>query len=265
MNPIELQLLDILHRGRDRFGFISVRGEFEAEGARRDELLRLIEIGYKADLDLVIKIGGCEAVRDLYEAKQLGASSLIAPMIETPYALRKYISAINKCFTEEEQRVRKFFFNIETITAFQFQEELISLSQQSNLAGIVFGRVDFVCSLGLLRQAVNTRSVTDKVVQTAQLCRNFNQEFILGGGIDPEALATIDYIQSIYLTGYETRKIAFLPLDLPLNQRIQGLVLAAEFELLWLKNKQNYYLSLQQEDSTRIALLERRVAQLRAA
>ena len=81
MNARERRMLDILKELRDEHNVLAIKAEFEAEGSRTDELVQLNEVIFRADMNLYIKIGGCEAVRDLDQCRLLGASGVMAPMI----------------------------------------------------------------------------------------------------------------------------------------------------------------------------------------
>ena len=256
MNNNERKMLDLLKRGRDEHGVVSIKAEFEAEGTRPDELLRLLQLAHCADLIFTLKIGGCEAVSDLLSSKLYGANYIVAPMVETPYALSKFIDAKNKTHGTNEEAV-EFLFNVET------QETLVNLeamiaSSRGEIDGVVFGRVDFTLSCGMPRGAINDRAITDAVLQTARVCADNDLDLVVGGSVSADAIDALKEIQAVHLTRFETRKVIFAASALNSHAIEDGIQNAVDFELLWLVNKQEYYSRISQEDSQRINMMRSR-------
>lgn len=252
-------MLALMIRGRNDHGILAVKAEFEAEGTRTEELLRLLDIARRAGVKVGIKIGGCEAIRDLLECKQFGADYIIAPMVETPYALKKYIDAKNKCYSAEEQEDVDFLFNVETNSTTTYLEELGARAQEGNV-GMVFGRVDFAGSMGKDRSIINTPEMGAHVTKVAEVAKQRNLDLVVGGGVSPEGIAALRDIRKTRLDRFETRKVIFDAAILEEPNAADAMEIAIEFELLWLQNKRNYYQTIASEDATRIEMMEIRQA-----
>jgi 2-keto-3-deoxy-L-rhamnonate aldolase RhmA len=265
MNKTERKMVEILTRGRENFGIVSVKAEFEAEGTRLEELLRLVDVARASGLPMTVKIGGCEAIRDLLEAKQIGVRYIVAPMVESAYAASKYVAAKNLVYSADEQQDTDFLFNMETITGFENRESLIAaISETGGADGVVFGRVDFVGSMGWARDSINKQQTTDFAIGTAKLCKKADKQLVMGGGVSIESIDALRQVHAIRLDRFETRKVVFDASRALSTDIEEGLVDAVHFELLWLLNKRDYYNGIAHEDEKRIGMLEARWEELKS-
>lgn len=237
-----------------------VKMEFEAEGTRLEEAMRLKEISLRAGLDMTVKIGGCEAVRDMFEVVSLGAEHLVAPMVETPYALKKYLAAVRIAFSEEQRRHIDFLINLETITACQNFDEMLKLPEIDQLKGIVLGRVDLTGSMGLNRNAVNSKEVLNICLEAAKKAKQKGMTVVVGGAVSVHSLPFFRDFPKSHLDRFETRKVVF---NCPgaLNNTEEAFLRAVEFEICWLKNKKNHYGIIHGEDDSRLVMMEERYKQ----
>lgn len=256
-------MLDTLKRGRDEFGVVAVKAEFEAEGTRPDEFLRLLELARRADLKVALKIGGCEAVSDLLASKIYGVDYIIAPMVETPYALRKFVEAKIKTHGANEDGT-EFLFNLETETTLRNLDEMVPVAVAGNV-GMVFGRVDFTLSRGLRRDQINDREISDAVTKAARACAAAKLPLVVGGSVAVEAVPALREFRRIRLDRFETRKVIFDGAAADSAAIEQGIENAVAFELDWLRNKRDYYDAIAREDLTRLAMLEKRAQQAEMA
>ena len=60
MNILEYEMIEILKKLRDEFGLFEIKAEYENEGSRQTELMRLKDVTEKVNLPIILKIGGVE-------------------------------------------------------------------------------------------------------------------------------------------------------------------------------------------------------------
>ena len=260
MNSFEKRLVEIGKALRQDFGAVGLKAEFEAEATHPDELKRLVDIAHAADLKLAIKVGGCEARRDIAEARQFGADFIIAPMIETQYALEKFHGAIGAEFAPESMATKKFLINIETVSAHRELPGMLTRLADPNalVSGIVFGRSDYCGSIGASKDDINSPHIMQVVEEAAQMTKNAGLEFVVGGGVSPDSVVPLRAVKQILLSRFETRKVVFDGDSIDFKEISQGLIQAIKFELNWLEAKMSFYSNLVAEDQKRVDTLNAR-------
>jgi 4-hydroxy-2-oxoheptanedioate aldolase len=257
MNLLEKKMLSLLTEMKEKYSVSGVKAEFEAEGTRMEEAMRLKEIATRANLEVTIKVGGCEAIKDMFDSASLGTTHLVGPMVETPYALKKYLAATKIAFQPELREEMEFFINLETITACKNFDEMLKLPEAKDLAGIVLGRVDLTGSMNLNRDSVNSNEILDICLTMAAKAKEAGKKVVVGGAVSVHSLPFFKSFPKGHLDRFETRKVVFSCPGALENTEVAFLK-AVEFELLWLKNKKNHYGAIHSEDDARLVMMEER-------
>lgn len=261
MNIIEREMVEVLKVLRDEYGVFEIKAEFEAEGSRIEEMMRLKDITSKVDLPIILKIGGVEAITDIYNGLSIGVKGIIAPMAETPFAVSKFLNSIETFVAEDNREDVDFAINIETQTAYENLDKIFALDKLSLLYGITIGRVDMVGSMGYDRSKVDGEEISTLCRSIFRKAREKNLKTGLGGAISTESIGVIQSLMDDHLIDkYETRKVVFTADAIRKNPEA-GILKAIEFELLWLKSKRRYYSRIKTEDEHRIEMLEKRLGE----
>lgn len=244
----------IIYQLKEEYGCVSIKAEFEAEGARKDELIMLREFVETAELGLIIKIGGCEAVHDIDQCKLLGATGVMAPMIETPFAMKKFRGAVTKLYGDKPNV--ECIINAETKTCLANFDEILDAGE-GFLTGVTVGRSDLSASMGIARSDIESEVMLKATREFCEKARVRGLTTNFGGNIGIE---TIPFIQAMvpYIDRFETRKVVLTKSGDPLFLQ-KAIKCALEFELLYLRFKSEYYRSMADEDAARILRLEKQL------
>lgn len=259
MNVLELEMIEKLRVLIDEYGVVGIKAEFEAEGSRIEEMMRLKDVTSAVGLPIFLKIGGVEAVTDIFNGLLIGVKGIIAPMAETPFAVSKFLGAIETFVPEDNRDEIQFGVNIETVTAVENFGAIAEIPKGNLLRTITVGRSDLVGSLGYGREQVDSEEVFRLAKSVLEKAKSKGFKTAMGGTI---TAASVDFVTRLVNEGlldkYETRKVVFAAEAIRQNPK-EGILKALEFELLWLKSKRRYYSRIKVEDEQRIATLEKRL------
>ena len=256
MNKLEQQMVELLQDMKKNYHVSGIKAEFEAEGTRLEEAMRLKDVTAMAGLGLNIKIGGCEAIKDMLDSISLGAQRIIAPMVETPYSLQKFIKAAQMVYRDMLDQV-ELLVNMETEVAYKNFADMLKIPEIRFLKGIVVGRVDMVGSMQLGRDQINSKKVLEMTQDIAKRARDHQLDVVVGGGVSVDSIPFFKAFPTGHLTRFETRKVIF-SCPAAISNPEEAFIKAVKFELMWLNNKRDYYGSIAREDEERITMMEKR-------
>jgi 4-hydroxy-2-oxoheptanedioate aldolase len=247
LKKIVLELKDV--------GCSGIKISYEDEGALLNEVITMRYLTASIGLGLSIKIGGGEAKRDIVDCIDIGCDTIVAPMIESSFALNKFFNSLS-----QYGYMREKGFNLETINAYNCLDELSA--EFPKLDFVTVGRVDFVGSLNKDRKFVNSDEMFEMVSNIFKKAREHNTKCYLGGAISIESKDFIGkLIDQQLLDKFETRYIIFDIHKIDFNKLDELLFLANVFEVEWLKYVNTKYSLLANKDIQRIKMIEDRINQ----
>ena len=234
-------------------GCSGIKVSFEDEGALLNEIITMRYLTASTGLGLSVKIGGCEAKRDIVECIDISCDAIVAPMIESVFSLKKFITSLNQYNYNNKKG-----FNLETINAYNVLNELATDFHLVDF--VTFGRVDFVGSLNKDRSFVNSDDMFEMVSTVFKVARKHNTKCYLGGAI---SIDTKDFIGKLIeanlLDKFETRYIIFDVHKIDFKRYDELIYLANVFEVEWLKYVNAKYSLLANKDIQRIKMIEDRI------
>ena len=118
----------------------SLKGEFEAEGLTRETLAAEVAFAARHGVGYLVKIGGCEAKSDVRFLQQIGVREIVAPMIESSFAMSKYMAMLSQTAFDHVG------VTIETTHAVERIEELLDAG--AKLTEVTVGGTDLTASFG---------------------------------------------------------------------------------------------------------------------
>jgi hypothetical protein len=204
-------------------------------------------------LQSFVKIGGCEAKSDLFNCIRLGINGIIAPMVETPFALSKFTDIMNEYTNRADAYVV-----IESKTAYENIDEILH-NGQGKLKGIIVGRSDFSKSYKLNKSEVDSDFIYDKVEEILYKAKENKYSTTMGGNISTRSTTFIkDMYQKKLLDKIETRNIVIGLNSENIKIIDETIQKALDFEIEWLQYKLSISSKLNDEYSQRIELLKNR-------
>ena len=117
-----------------KLGAVGIKQSLEDEGASFQDIVLMRKITSLVKLDLNVKIGGCEAKNDIFFCRKNNVNGIVAPMVESQYALDKFIQTISR------NKKNSLFINLESKTAFKNINKIINSKNFRFLNGVVIGR-----------------------------------------------------------------------------------------------------------------------------
>jgi len=247
MKQLKQEMIQLLKGLKETHGITAIKASFETEDIQLFEQLRIVELAAASGVGIVVKLGGSEALTDIRLAKMLGATGILGPMIESKFALEKFLELCGRTYRAEEGV--KYLINIETPDGCNRIEEITSAYNVKMLDTVVLGRTD-LCNAMKLKD-VNAPEVLGAAQTLFSKLKQRSIRCLVGGGVTAKTAAFLKQLDGL-VDGFETLKVVFGDYARAAHNLEEGIRLALDYELKWYQLKEHYYEERYREDAKKI-------------
>jgi hypothetical protein len=230
-------LIENLIQLKNENNVVGIKQSFEDEGALLQDVILMRRITELANAKLSVKIGGCEAITDIHNCKTIGVDGIVSPMVETEFALQKFIESVTNINSI------KFYINIESKTAYENIDKILQSNAAKMLAGIVVGRSDLTKSFGQSKSNVDSDFIYEVVEEILTKAKVHNLTTLMGGNISVKSTNFIEKLYNKNLLDFIESRNMILKLE-DISNLHKNISAALLFEAEWLEYKSTYYSEL---------------------
>ncbi|MBU4124583.1 MAG: hypothetical protein KKI14_03930 [Nanoarchaeota archaeon] len=138
---------------------------------------------------LHVKIGGPDARNDIRTCLEMGVTGIIAPMVESPFGVHKFVTAVEEIAGENIAKQLFLSINLESLSAYEKVDDILMMKEINAIDEMVVGTSDLATSVG--------KPKSDPVVLdiVEQMCMKFKKagKIVRVGGLMTVFLSRQDF------------------------------------------------------------------------
>jgi len=233
-------------------GAIALKAGTEFEKQTPEEISWMKHITHN-HFNIRTKISGAEDCANLKALIRMGFTDFIAPLIETSFAVKKFIMAV-KWATEGQTQKVKLDLNIESITAYNNILDILECYESKYIRKINIGKSDLSLSMGM---KPDDKEVLIKTAKMIELAKEHGKLTGVGGSINTKTIVKV--LEETNPDEVETRNVILYVNKM--KDPVKSIRTALEFEKELVKEEMQYSQFLLRDFNKRISGLNDRISE----
>jgi hypothetical protein len=186
-NIVSTKLDQMVDKLYTEHGLVMFKAGSEWEDMDLDEIIYLKQLG-TYDIPVLMKVSGVESKTEMRQLLNAGVEVFLAPMVESEYALKKFVT-ITKEVCQEYNKKSRTAMMIESIQTYHNLESILNSPYFDELEMVVLGRWDLANSMGTTNVDADEVKAICKEIIDAVLAKG--KSISVGGFVNPRTALSV--------------------------------------------------------------------------